>query len=211
MLSKILLNFIFGVLETIILLNLHRYCWFLPSPFNTDWLKGLYESDDYAHEYPFNSHLICVPFVTILFIIQLLIPFGCVLFRGLLTSQLYISDMIMICAIPTIYLLCLHLSYLWTDFNGNQIVQFIVYPGSTTERDFESKLKYGLEQKYQDVSMELIKSTNQERQGYQFQFKARILKDSRINSFITEMLISLGILLTFCLAGGGIGYLLLLK
>ena len=140
MLSRFLINLILGGLLTISLLNLYRYLWFIPSPFNMDWLKDLYRHKEYTDEYSFKSYLACYIFVLLSFSIQISISSIYVSIKRILTSQLSILDSIIICTIPALYSLSLVLLG-WAEFSSEQNLETFTSDSATKEK-FKGQLKF---------------------------------------------------------------------
>jgi hypothetical protein len=185
MLSE-LLDFILGLVLTVVLVRLCCDFWFLPSPFNSSLLESLLSEDD---NNSLKSFLASLTFVLTSFILQMTIPLGCVTLKRFLTSQLSILDVLIICTTPAICLFCLNLVSLWTYYIGNQKVEFNTHLGSS-DKGFKPKYS-SLTKKDKDFLLEWS--------------DVNPLRDLPI--LIREVFPIIG-LLAICLSGGLIGYLL---
>jgi hypothetical protein len=201
MLSELYLNFIFGLLLTVIIVSLHTSCWFLPSPFNLDVLKYLFSHKKNSEEDSLKHFLVYLTLISISFIIQLTIPLGFVLLKKFLTSQISILDVIIICTAPAIWFFYTSLVNLWTDYAGRR-VEFTVYPGSS-DKGFENKYS-SLSKKYKDFRIESIDNAEVGTQSYKINFTASPPGSLPIERLIREIFFIGGLLVT-CLSGGLIG------
>jgi hypothetical protein len=198
MISDFVLDFVFGLLLIVVFSNLYASFWFLPSPFNTYELKNLFSEEGSDS---LKSFLASLTVVLISFVFQVAIPLGCVGLKRFLTSQISILDILIICTAPAICLFCATIASLWTSYTVGRKVEFTI-----DKKSFEKAYSSSLEEKYNDLKVELVETKELGSEVCKVSFTAN--PPAYLPIDLMGEIIPIGGLLAICLFGGSIGYLL---